>query len=348
MPVLVSILICTRNRLPALKETLRSMEMLVFPESLEAELVIVDNGSTDGTGHWARQASMPNMPVRVLEEYRQGVGWARTAALRAARGDILLFTDDDVGVPPHWGIALCRPILAGEADVVGGASVLADTLQRPWMTGFHRAALSSSEDMTPEDHPDPITISMAFSRRVLERVPAFDPELGPGSPCGAIEDVLFDRQLKTAGFRFAHVSDAPVVHHPSGDRLSRPAFLRAARARGRSMAYIGYHWDHWTVERFTHRTQGRQTWRHPYVVLLKRWAHLWGWRLLHVRAWRRSEGIARTEFGLVNLLSQIRQYLVERQKARNYDHRGLVKRRGVLPDDPTRAMREQASPSVGA
>jgi glycosyltransferase involved in cell wall biosynthesis len=332
MSTLASILICTRDRLPDLRETLASVGALAVPPGLAAELVVVDNGSSDGTAAWVRRVSLPNMPVRLVEEPRPGVGFARTTALRTARGEIILFTDDDVRLPADWLAAMCAPILAGEADVVGGASVLAEHLQRPWMTGFHRAALSSSEDRSPEDRPAPITISMAFHRRVLARVPAFDPELGPGSRCGAIEDVLFTSQLEEAGCRFARVTGAPVVHHAGVSRLTRRAFLSAARRRGRSTAYLRYHWHHWTEAQFTHRKRRWEVWRHPYAVLVKRWLHLWFWRITHPGAWRRSEGIAPEEFAFVNLWWQMRQYLVERKRPRNYERRGLVKRRGLLPD----------------
>ena len=350
MSTLASILICTRDRLPDLRATLASAGALTVPPGLTAELVVVDNGSSDGTAAWVRGARLPNMTVRLVEEPRAGVGFARTTALRAARGEILLFTDDDVRLPAHWLAAMCAPILAGEADVVGGASVLADPLQRPWMTPFHRAALSSSEDRSPEERPGPITISMAFHRRVLDRVPAFDPELGPGSRCGAIEDVLFTSQLKAAGFRFARVAAAPVVHHADASRLTRRAFLSAARRRGRSMAYIRYHWHHWTEAQFTHRKQGWEVWRHPYAVLVKRWLHLWFWRMRHPGELRRSEGIVPEEFALVNLWWQMRQYLVERKRPRNYERHGLVKRRGLLPDAAAQRVggRAEASRPVSA
>lgn len=332
MAVTASILICTRNRLAQLKKTLQTMEALRLPAHLDAELVVVDNGSTDGTAAWVKEATLPNMPVRRVEEPRAGTGYARTTAMYAARGDILLFTDDDVRVPPDWVEALCAPILEGEADVVGGTSKLADHLHRPWMEVFHRATLSSTEKPDSGATPAPITISLALHRRVLERVPAFDPELGPGSKMGFLEDTLFARQLQEAGFRIAQVDDVPVIHHPSKERLRRAAFLRAARVRGRSKAYVRYHWLHWDAWDFSHRTAWYEIWRHPYLVVLKRGLHLMLWRLLHINAVVQDEGIEAHEFRLVNLLYQARQYLIERNRPRNYKKKGLVKRRGIRPD----------------
>ncbi|GIV57709.1 MAG: hypothetical protein KatS3mg042_0622 [Rhodothermaceae bacterium] len=331
----LSILICTRDRLEALKETLASVGRLELPPGLTAELVVVDNGSTDGTAAWVRSARLPNMPVRLVEEPRPGTGYARTTALYAARGEILLFTDDDVRLPPRWADAMTAPIRAGLADVVGGTSVLAPHLERPWMTPFHRVNLSVSVERGAGD-PHPITISMALHRRVLARVPAFDPELGPGSAYGFQEDTLFAKQLILAGFRVVWVRDVPVEHHPDAARLTRRAFLAAARRRGRAMTYLRYHWQHGTEADFTHRKHPWEVWRAPRVVLVKRWLHLGLWRLTHPRAVWRTEGIDPVEFGLVNQLAQIRQYLRERGRPRHYDRYGLVKKRGVLPDVPVR------------
>jgi len=330
----LSILICTRDRLSKLKNTVRDVGKLQLPEGTEAELVVVDNGSTDGTTSWVEQATLPNMPVRLVEEPRRGTGYARTTALHASRGNILLFTDDDVRIPSDWAAELCRPILSNRADVVGGTANLAPHLRRPWMNRFHRATLSSLEEQESEDILLPITISMAFRRTVLKQVPAFDPELGPGSSLGFCEDTLFAWQLKEAGFRFANVESVPVVHHPSADRLTRTSFLRAAKARGRSMGYIRYHWMHWGKWQFTNRTAWYELWRSPYVTVAKRWGHLMLWRLLNIGVVAEREGIRHYEFSLVNLLYQILQYLTERDRPRNYEERGLRKLRGEQPTEP--------------
>jgi len=327
----LSILICTRDRLSTLKSTVRDLGTLQLPEETEAELVVVDNGSTDGTTAWVEQATLPNMPVRLVEEPRAGTGYARTTALDASHGDILLFTDDDVRIPSDWAVELCRPILSNEADVVGGPAKLAPHLRRPWMNRFHRATLSTLPEKGGGEVLLPITISMAFRRAVLNQVPAFDPELGPGSSLGCCEDTLFAWQLREAGFRFAEVNTVPVVHHPSEDRLTRAAFLRAAEARGRSMAYVRYHWLHWEEWTFTNRTSWYEFWRHPYLVVAKRWGHLMLWRLLHLDALLRREGIRHHEFSLVNLFHQALQYLAERTRPRNYEERGLRKLRGEKP-----------------
>jgi glycosyltransferase involved in cell wall biosynthesis len=325
---LFSILICTRNRLPQLQKTLATIGEVHLPKWGDGELIVVDNGSTDETFEWLKRYKLPNLTLRAIQEPRAGTGYARNAALKAAQGDILLFTDDDVRVPPEWVRKMAAPIWRDGADVVAGTSRLHKDVVRPWMGDFHTATLSSTAPVQDRKDVSPITINMAFSRRVLKKVPAFDPELGPGSCMGFLEDTLFTWQLREAGFRFDLVDDATVVHRPHFQRLCRSAYLRAARARGRSMAYVRYHWLHWDAWNFTNRTVWHQWWRSPILVWLKRKIHLVLWRAAHYRQVKRKEGISAYEFGLVNGLHQIKQYLIERHRPRNYSRRGLVKRHG--------------------
>lgn len=76
---------------------------------------------------------------------------------------------------------------------------------------------------------------MAISRRVLEEVPGFDPELGPGQ-LGTMEDTLFSWQLREAGYRIEMVTETAVEHHFDEERLTQDEFIRAAIARGRSLS----------------------------------------------------------------------------------------------------------------
>lgn len=174
---------------------------------------------------------------------------------------------------------------------------------------------------------------MGFTRRVLRQIPAFDPELGPGTPYGYFDDTLFSYQVQEAGFRIATVRDAPVVHVPDEERLSRSAYLRAAACRGRGLTYIDYHWKHRDHKRWTRRSHSLQVWRYSYLVLLKRWANLWAWRLRHPKKWLfREEGIAYKEFAFINQLYQIQQFILLRYAPRNYEEKGLVKRQGTKPE----------------
>jgi len=93
----VSVLLCTRNRAPDLKETLVSLGQVQPPEGIEAEVVVIDNGSTDETGEVVANAKIPwATSVRCVIEPKPGVANARNRALAEAKGEIIVFVDDDI------------------------------------------------------------------------------------------------------------------------------------------------------------------------------------------------------------------------------------------------------------
>jgi glycosyltransferase involved in cell wall biosynthesis len=80
-------------------------------------VIVVDNGSTDGTGALARAAG-----ARVVREARPGYGYAcRAGALAASEADVLVFLDGDDSFLPEELPRLLRPIQAGQADLVLGS-----------------------------------------------------------------------------------------------------------------------------------------------------------------------------------------------------------------------------------
>lgn len=306
----VSIIICTCNRAAHLQKTLAALAKITLPE-MPCELIIVDNGSTDHTAEVVRACRIAGLPIRYLLEARRGVPYARNAGVAAALGEIILFTDDDVHPPLDWIEAMCAPILAGSADAVAGGIRFAPHLLRPWQTPRHRAWLASTETLDPDDPEQMIGANMAFSRRVLARVPVFDCEIGPGR-LGSGDEALFSFQVKQAGFRLVSAFDVAVVHHFDEARLKRSYFLGFAEKRGRVMAYVGHHWQHKSIAQ-------------PRLLLIRAILRLWFFRRTRRAEWRTSEGIPLWEMSLLENIAQYRQYLHERRRTRNYAPFGLVK-----------------------
>ena len=97
----VTVAICTWNRANLLDQTLTQMRKLRIPADVEWELLVVNNNCTDDTDQVIVR-NQDSLPLVRLFEPRQGLSNARNCAVAAARGELLLWTDDDVLVEPEW------------------------------------------------------------------------------------------------------------------------------------------------------------------------------------------------------------------------------------------------------
>jgi len=91
---------------------------------LEKEIIVVDDGSTDGTRDILQQEAGQEDVRVVFHETNQGKGAAVRTAIQHATGDILLIQDADLEYDPRDYPALLQPIIEGRADVVYGSRFL--------------------------------------------------------------------------------------------------------------------------------------------------------------------------------------------------------------------------------
>lgn len=106
--------------IPALNEAECLGPLLAeVPAGLVAEVIVVDNGSTDNTGAIARAAG-----AKVIMEARRGYGFACAAGAAAAQGEALVFMDGDGSFLPAELPLLLAPIEREEADLVLGVRLL--------------------------------------------------------------------------------------------------------------------------------------------------------------------------------------------------------------------------------
>ncbi|MDR3637810.1 MAG: glycosyltransferase [Isosphaeraceae bacterium] len=245
--MIVTVTVSTWNRASYLDSTLTGMRNLHVPEGIDWELLVVNNNCTDGTDEViARHAR--GLPLRRLFEADQGLSNARNLAVAEARGDLILFTDDDVVVDSGWMAAYVEAARNWpEADYFGGTiDPLFEAEPSGWIRR-HLKLLSSpfgihqfgEEIRFFRPSEAPFGANMAFRREVLGARP-FDSRLGR---CGdevvnGEETALFER-LAASGVRGLWVGTARVQHRIPLDHMTEQYLYRWYRGAGRTLARCG-------------------------------------------------------------------------------------------------------------
>ena len=200
-----------------------SFDALVCPDSITAELLIVDNGSTDNTASVLMPATSTKFSLRVLREDRQGKSMALNRGLSLAQGKILLIVDDDVVVHPLWLIKHLESYSVSSFDAVQGR-----VLPGVDLDGKPADPNKLREYNIPIiDYGDQICeirgltgTNISFKREVFERVGRFDTRLGPGA-AGFSEDSEYSIRIRQAGFKIGYTPDAVAYHELSPARYGR-------------------------------------------------------------------------------------------------------------------------------
>jgi glycosyltransferase involved in cell wall biosynthesis len=120
---------------PAYNEAATVVELLDRVSALEIEkqIVVVDDGSTDGTGDLVEKWQAGRDDVVFVRQENRGKGAAVRAAIRHADGDICVIQDADLEYDPADVPALIDPITRGSADVVFGSRLSGGKPQRVYL-----------------------------------------------------------------------------------------------------------------------------------------------------------------------------------------------------------------------
>ena len=251
----ISVVVCAYNAERTMAACLESLQHLRYPDH---ELIVVDDGSTDGTAAIARRYPR----VRLIQHENRGLSAARNTGSAAARGDLVAFTDADCVVDPDWLTYLAHGFAAGEVAAVGGPNLPPPEEAR---TAACVAVAPGGpthvllDDETAEHIPG---CNMAVRRDVLQRIGGFDPRFR-----SAGDDVDVCWRLQDAGLRIGFSPAALVWHYR---RHTVRAYLGQQRGYGAAEALLAG--------------------KHPYRFNLlgqSRWlGRIYG-DLEHVSLWRR-------------------------------------------------------------
>ena len=237
LPRSATVVICTRDRADMLARTLASLrEQTRQPD----QIVVVDNASRDE----ATRAVALRAGVDYVREDRPGLDIARNRGARAARGEIVAYTDDDVAVHPRWLERLVEafdsPRVAAVTGLVLPGELETDSqivFERHWGfgRGFRRIDFDRDYFAAHRHHGCPVWrigagASMAFRRETFAAVGYFDERLDVGA-AGCCGDSEYWYRILAAGWTCRYESSAVAFHfhRRDTDALARQifAYMRA-------------------------------------------------------------------------------------------------------------------------
>ena len=243
-PASVSLVLCCYNSTARLPQTLSYLARQVVPPDVAWEVIVVDNASSDGTGDAARRIWPTDAPapLRVVQELRSGVSWARYQGYKSACHDIVAYVDDDNWVCPTW-VASVSNIMTRHPDVgaCGGSGAAAmEGTAPPWFERFETAYAVGTQGAEAGDIPDRPGIlwgaGMSVRRDALDQVYAAGfRHLMASRAKGSLasgEDAELSYALRLAGWRLYYDPTLAYQHYMPASRLSWSYFMRLQHALG--------------------------------------------------------------------------------------------------------------------
>lgn len=208
----VSVVVPVRDdaRLPGCLAALRAQ---TWPAAL-LDVVVVDDGS--------RRSPGPLPAARLLTQPPAGSYAARNAGVRAARGQVLAFTDADCLPAPTWVEAAVAALSAGTDVVAGHVEVFAAHPDRPRPVEAYEVVHAFPQEAYAR-RGCCTTANLVTTRALFERVGAFEASLQSGG------DIEWTRRATASGAVLAYVPDA-VVRHPAR-RTVREAYAKSVRVQ---------------------------------------------------------------------------------------------------------------------
>jgi GT2 family glycosyltransferase len=235
----LSVLISTRNRAPELERTLCSLQRQEL-RGLSAEVVVVDNGSSDDTASVLRRP-WPNLNLIPLYEEVAGKSRALNRALETIHGDLLIFTDDDITAGPNWLGELHRAsVRFPSAHIFCGPIIPSFPDDAPaWFRTHPRAGafFGLFKPLADEGPLGKLPFGANFAvRREAASGMRFRVDLGPSSENGALlgEDTEFAFRICAKGSPCIYVPSAGVSHHIAPCQIQPAAIFERAFHLGRT------------------------------------------------------------------------------------------------------------------
>ena len=252
-----TVIMCTVGSCDMLQDAVRA---ILAQDHQRFSLVVVDNAPHTGQTR-EKLAGITDTRMSIVSASRPGLSRARNRGVLAARGEVIVFTDDDAIVDPHWLTAMIDPFTASPyvAATTGIALPLEerykaqrwfesrggfpkDMSPRVWCVGDVPSGLEALGEKGDGGPLFPITtarvgagVCMAIRRDVLMEVGPFDPALGAGTSTRGGEDLDMFARILATGDVIVHTPDA-LVHHRH--RVDEAGLDKQIRGNGSGMAAL--------------------------------------------------------------------------------------------------------------
>ena len=230
----ITVILCTYNRCQILGKALASVALSRLPESVEWEVLVVDDNSNDRTADVVADFRRRYLGrFRYLFNPQSGKSNSLNKGIVEAKGEVLAFMDDDVTVEPTWLQRLTTPVLEGKGTGCGGRILPEWSCTPPqWLpdSGRHPLAPLAVFDLGLEAGrltEAPFGTNMAFHKSVFVKYGGFRTDLGPGAgrEIRHAEDSEFGSRLLAAGEQLWYEPSAIVYHPVPENRLRQQYFL---------------------------------------------------------------------------------------------------------------------------
>ena len=242
-----TIIVCTYNRAHSLERTLRELLLQDYPQD-DVEILIIDNNSNDSTKHIVDALSDGSrFKLHYLFEAKQGLSNARNTGIRHARGDIVIFIDDDA-YPKEttWIQKLASVYQDSTVGAAGGDAepVWPSTGRPDWLhdklLNYLGVIRFGYRKITPLNYPNyPYGVNISFRKSLIQQFGGFDSELGrKGDVLLSAEETELCYRVEQAGYSVVYVPKAEVLHVMASDRLTAEWFIRRSRSQGMSKAKL--------------------------------------------------------------------------------------------------------------